>query len=63
MWDGKHLFVCARKAELKDGMLEFVYILSGREWTWQKRLEIPKYRDVAAWNGGGLLRRDGTAAA
>ncbi len=20
MWDGKHLFVCARKAELRDGM-------------------------------------------
>ena len=41
-WDGKHLFVCARKAELRDGMLEFVYILSGREWTWQKRLGNPK---------------------
>ena len=41
-WDGKHLFVCARKAELKDGMLEFVYTLSGREWTWQKRLGNPK---------------------
>ena len=38
----KHLFVCARKAELRDGMLEFVYILSGREWTWQKRLGNPK---------------------
>ena len=41
-WDGKHLFVCARKAELRDGMLEFVDILSGREWTWQKRLGNPK---------------------
>ena len=41
-WDGKHLFVCARKAELRDGMLEFVYTLSGREWTWQKRLGNPK---------------------
>ena len=41
-WDGKNLFVCARKAELKGGMLEFVYTLSGREWTWQKRLGNPK---------------------
>ena len=41
-WDGKHLFVCAREAELKGGMLEFVYTLSGREWTWQKRLGNPK---------------------
>ena len=41
-WNGKKLFVCARKTELRDGMLEFVYILSGREWTWQKRLGNPK---------------------
>ena len=38
----KHLFVCVRKVEFRDGMLEFVYILSGREWTWQKRLGNPK---------------------
>ena len=41
-WKGTPLYVCAREGELRGGILEFRYVLAGKEWTWQKRLGNPR---------------------